>query len=110
MKYDYLCSKCKSVKEDIAHGMLENPEIKCSECGKVMKRAILKTQFILRGQGWGSKNNATADPVRRVREHRVGIKPGFNPPPEQVEKDFGKISKVIDTRPKWSRDIDEKNK
>ena len=100
MYYDYVCFE-DEILEEHKHGMLESPEFLCPECGQKMKKAILNTKFILRGQGWATKGSATANPVRKVREHKIGIKKGYEDSvtPEQVEKDFGgKIHKKIDKR------------
>jgi putative FmdB family regulatory protein len=36
--YDYQCSECKLIQE--FHKMSESPEVKCSVCGKKMKKII----------------------------------------------------------------------
>jgi predicted nucleic acid-binding Zn ribbon protein len=37
--YDYFC-ECEAIKEDVVHGMTEEPEILCDICGKRMKRIV----------------------------------------------------------------------
>jgi putative FmdB family regulatory protein len=49
MVYDYQCD-CGKTKE-VDHGMNEKPEITC-ECGKIMRKAVSKPNFILAGEGW----------------------------------------------------------
>jgi len=39
MFYDYFC-ECGDIKEDIQHGMTEEPEILCDKCGKRMKVVV----------------------------------------------------------------------
>jgi len=48
--YDYYCKKCDYVEEQI-HGISENPEIKCPECKKKMKRLFSPNAggFIFKG-------------------------------------------------------------
>ena len=58
MFYDYICHECEIVKE-VSHGMMEEPEILCDNCGKVIKRIVsggAGTHY--KGHGWtleGSK-------------------------------------------------------
>ncbi len=37
--YDYVCTACSHEQEEF-HGMTEEPQIVCPECGKPMKKAI----------------------------------------------------------------------
>ena len=38
-RYNYYCPKCDEVTEEV-HGMTEEPEVKCEECGTVKERRI----------------------------------------------------------------------
>jgi putative FmdB family regulatory protein len=40
MTYTYKCSKCKHIQE-VKHGMLEQPEIICKECGNLITEKII---------------------------------------------------------------------
>ena len=55
MIYEYECTECKHVQEEI-HGMNEKPEIKCEKCFSTkMQRTITGgSGFILKGDGFYS--------------------------------------------------------
>ena len=56
MKYDYFCKKC-NIEKEVEHGMTENPEIKCENCGELMKVKISSINGIhFKGQGFTKKN------------------------------------------------------
>lgn len=48
--YDYYCDKC-GLTEEFVHGMMEKPEIICSECKSIMEKIISSNfgGFILKG-------------------------------------------------------------
>ena len=50
--YDYKCTKCKSVQEEI-HSIKIDPEIKCKKCGNKMLREISSNVgLVFRGTGF----------------------------------------------------------
>ena len=52
--YDYHCDKCGNIQEEF-HPMNATPEITCL-CGEKMKKIFSPpTTFILKGDGWPSK-------------------------------------------------------
>lgn len=52
--YDYHCDKCGNTQEEF-HSMNSTPEITCL-CGEKMKKMFSPpTTFILKGDGWPSK-------------------------------------------------------
>jgi putative FmdB family regulatory protein len=48
MRYDYQCSVCKKVVEQI-HTMKEDPQYKCPDCGAEMVKQFSPPQFIMKG-------------------------------------------------------------
>ncbi len=78
MMYDYGCDDCQLLKEE-EHGMTEEPEIMCPECGKKMRQIITGGQgFIMGGikqdnqyyidkKGDEFKNQPEKDPYRKWR-------------------------------------------
>lgn len=51
--YDYHCSKCGSIKEDVFHGMHDSPRITCPKCKTKMKKLIGKgAGVIFKGEGF----------------------------------------------------------
>lgn len=57
MFYDYICHECEIVKE-VNHGMMEDPEILCEECGEIIKRIVTGgagTHY--KGHGWAGEQN-----------------------------------------------------
>jgi len=51
--YDYKCRKCERVQEDVQHSMMEEPEIKCPDCGENMSKLITcGSGIIFKGDGW----------------------------------------------------------
>lgn len=63
--YDYFCSTC-NITQEITHGMLEEPEIKCEKCGNKMKRSI--------SIGHGGYKITSGGTRRRDYGHRYGGK------------------------------------
>jgi putative FmdB family regulatory protein len=37
--YDYRCPECGK-EQEITHGMMEDPEVKCSVCNRTMRRVF----------------------------------------------------------------------
>lgn len=75
--YDYFCDRCGITKEYV-HGMKENPEILCTECGYKMERLISHNigGFILKGGTpsihYREKENRkrhSEEMARRQKEH-----------------------------------------
>ena len=50
--YDYKCTKCGEIQQDVQHGMLETPEVKCEKCGAACTKMIGHSSFILKGSSW----------------------------------------------------------
>jgi putative FmdB family regulatory protein len=69
--YDYFCD-CGE-KEEIFHGMMEEPEIICKVCGKKMKKGYTGMTFHLKGTGWVSKGTGTASKPKHFKEIGVGV-------------------------------------
>lgn len=53
MIYEYECDKCGYKREVMSKKPLE---LKCKKCGKIMRLLISKSNFILKGTGWPSKD------------------------------------------------------
>lgn len=72
MFYDYKCKKCKKIKKNIRHGMLEKPEIFC-ECGETMIKIITGGSGIhYKGMGWPRKGTGLHSKPKHGKE--IGIK------------------------------------
>jgi putative FmdB family regulatory protein len=72
---DMICKKCGFEKE-IWRKINDKPEVKCEKCGTKMIKNFINLNFSLKGQGWASKNTATASKPQRFKE--VGIKVDTN--------------------------------
>jgi len=73
--YDYACEKCKIINE-IQHGMLEEPEILCEECGEPMKKLISDSVAVIyKCDGFYAterKAKQTTELVKRMRKDKYG--------------------------------------
>lgn len=72
--YDYYCPKCESEKE-VSHGMFEEVDIICEECGEKMRKKISGGTFHLKGVGWASKGNKPK--AVHTKEYGVAVQPGM---------------------------------
>jgi len=57
MIYIYRCkdNECRHEQDEV-HGMMQEPQIKCNKCGKIMKKKVTGgCGFILKGSGWNKK-------------------------------------------------------
>ena len=70
--YDYFCPACEK-EQEIWHGMFEEPEIICEECGEKMKKGYKAMTFHLHGWGWVSKGSGTANKPKHFKEIGVGV-------------------------------------
>ena len=54
-QYIYRCAGCSAFRS-ITHGISEDPEIKCSQCGKLMARRPMTVAVSFKGDGFYSKD------------------------------------------------------
>ncbi len=54
--YEYECNSCQSIQE-VHHGMMETPEIKCEKCGKSTRKIISGGTGVIFANGSGTRNN-----------------------------------------------------
>lgn len=53
--YDYKCTKCNHVQEEI-HSILLEPKIKCNKCKSICERQMpTLARYILKGVDWADK-------------------------------------------------------
>jgi putative FmdB family regulatory protein len=58
--YEYICEECGEESEKFTTFENMNKKFKCHGCGNILKRVeISKNSFILMGNGWTLKGNAT---------------------------------------------------
>lgn len=82
MIYEYQCVKCEHVQEEM-HGMKENPEVKCEECGSESKRKITGgSGIIFKGGGWTTSDSKFKESMtkksekmgKKARDHNQSVK------------------------------------
>ena len=66
MIYDYICPKCKKIKEDIMHGAFEKPIIKC-KCGVQMKIKMSAVSFVV------NKSQGISGTNQDILRHQAGV-------------------------------------
>lgn len=57
--YEFKCSKCGAVKEELMSINSETRELPCAICGEIAKRIISKNTFHLDNSGWAKDNYVT---------------------------------------------------
>jgi len=68
--YTYKCKPCDIVVEQI-HGMKEDPNVLCGECGDPMDKIITNCNYVLKGSGWVGRD-ITEKKEREDRSERLG--------------------------------------
>ena len=59
-KYRYICPDCGEEKI-ILHGMNEEPEVICDQCGTKMNKTIGRINIVLKGDGYYSTENRSKE-------------------------------------------------
>jgi putative FmdB family regulatory protein len=54
--YIYRCGACERPDMEVSHSMKEDPEVVCG-CGQPRRRVPAAPGFILKGNGWYSKQD-----------------------------------------------------
>lgn len=54
-EYIYRCAECGNFR-NIKHGISEDPDIKCSQCGNAMQRRPMTVAVSFKGDGFYSKD------------------------------------------------------
>lgn len=88
MRYDYCCAECGKIEEKW-HSIKEDPEYFCEDHDEpvLMKRVITGgAGTIYRGQGWASKNNATAGEPKKITTKALVGKPRTPDPRKTLKK------------------------
>jgi len=71
--YDYKCTKCKNIQEEF-HGISEEKEILCNKCqGKCKKIFSTGGNFILKGEGWSTKEYKIKTEMTKKNSKMKGI-------------------------------------
>jgi putative FmdB family regulatory protein len=70
-RYDYFCDKC-GITEEHMHGMTENPEILCPDCGSKMERLISLSAGGFTIKGGTSSIHSREKENRRKRSEEMG--------------------------------------
>lgn len=65
--FDYVCTSCGKIKENIIHKAIESPEILCDDCKSKMIRKIDARNFHLKGIGWG-KDGYDKQSVKKIMD------------------------------------------
>lgn len=53
--YDYKCTQCESIQEEV-HSIKLEPKISCIKCSGICKRQMpTQARFILKGNNWADK-------------------------------------------------------
>jgi len=74
-RYDFLCINCSYLLKDVdlntaALEMSKTIPIKCEKCGHEMERQFpTKGNFILKGNGWYSKDNPSKNSKRITKQN-----------------------------------------
>lgn len=103
-KYDYKCTECANEQGEF-HGMNENPELVCSNCGKTtMKKMIPKNfNFVLKGASWSGKNNKE-NSYRMKRKSEMGKKMANNHDIPSISPNYmGEVCKDWDEAKKLAK-------
>lgn len=74
MYYDYKCSACEHVQEEM-HGMNDKPDIRCEVCGEKCEKVFLSTtpvHFV--GAGWDRSPHVLIDKLNGRKRTKYGSK------------------------------------
>lgn len=52
--YEFECTECGAIKEEVLSIKSETREVDCHECGNVSRRIVSSNTFHLAGSGWAA--------------------------------------------------------
>ncbi len=112
--YEFKCHDCKFIQEE-QHSMDDAPsETDCMDCGKTIKRFYGGMSFVLKGDGWPSKNirdgkaavasnQFEADQIERKRRGQKTFDKEVPMSDEEYKRRRANIERFIDETPKGGR-------
>jgi len=111
--YEFKCNECQIIFEE-EHSMANAPPTSICDCGKEMKRYYGGMSFILKGDGWPSKNirngkaatasnKFEADQVERKKRGQKTFEKEIPMSDEEYKKRRKNIERFIDETPKGGR-------
>ena len=111
--YEFKCNECKIIFEE-EHSMADAPSTSTCDCGKEMKRYYGGMSFILKGDGWPSKNirngvaatasdKFEAENIKRKQRGQKSFEKEVPMSDAEYKKRRKNIERFIDETPKGGR-------